>query len=110
MLLLARYVNFFKSLLSNDSFEVRFLAHISVADMKTVLGRTIATIANMTGVEDPLSLSANLVKAKLNYSEMPKDEEWRPGLIKDMMYAVNKESDGLSKDEMLDLIEFVCTM
>ena len=44
-LLLSRYITFVKSLLSHSSFEVRFLANISIKDMRTVVGSSVATIA-----------------------------------------------------------------
>ena len=49
------------------------------------------------------------MKARICYSEVPKDEEWRPRFIKDMMDGISSETNGLSKSEMLELIEFVCT-
>ena len=112
VLLLARYVTFVKSLLSSDAFEVRFLANLSILDMKTVLGRSIAIIRNMTNCEDISSLCASKVKQSIKYMQIPKDEEWRLGIIKDMMTILNNTDladSGLSKDNASDLLEFACT-
>ena len=61
--LLSRYVTFCKSLLSNDAFQVRFLARLSVHDMRTTLGKTMANIAILCNTGDNIyELCANTVK------------------------------------------------
>ena len=63
VLLLARYVTFGKSLLSNDALEVRYLAGLSAGNMRTTLGRTLAKVANLCGhPRDIDAINAKMVK------------------------------------------------
>ena len=65
--LLARYVTFVHSLLDNQSFEVRFLAHLSTKDMRTVVGQNIQKIATLCNVDNDISsLSAKIVKKNIH--------------------------------------------
>ena len=109
--LLSRYVTFSKALLSNDALEIRFLASLSVRDMRTVLGRTIAKIADLCGQSSDVStFNAKVVKKNLKYMALPEIEAWRAGVVKDMMDILNSDSQamGIHVDEARIILEYAC--
>ena len=110
--LLSRYVTFSTSLLESDSFEVRFLARICISDMRTTLGRTMRTIAslcNSSSKESPIC--AAMVKKKIRYEEIKASEEWRIGVLQDMLDIRDNVSSscGLSNDDVSEILEYICT-
>ena len=106
-LLLARYVTFVKSLLENEAFEVRFMASLSISDMRTVTGKSIARILDLCHIDTIADLSANTVKKMIKYAVIPNEETWRIGIIKDML---SHHSDyGLTSAETLEILEFACS-
>ena len=109
---LSRYVTFSTSLLESDSFEVRFLSQICINDMRTTLGKTTRTIATLCNSNDKDSpVSAAMVKKKVKYEEIQESEEWRIGVLKDMLDIRdnNSLSCGLTNDDISEILEYVCT-
>ena len=109
--LLARYVTFGNSLLSNDAFPVRFLTSLSTTDMRTILGRTLTKISNMCGLSGNIdNLSAKIVKERVKYMSIPKNEVWRLGVIDDMRGVIESDSVDrvISHDEAKSILEYVC--
>ena len=92
--------------------EVRFLGRLALTDMSSVLGRSIATIADLCNVKRELSeLSAGLVKKNVLYAKVPDGESWRIGIAKDMMSFLNSNSKNLSymtDSEAKDILDFAC--
>ena len=82
--LLSRYVTFVKSLLSNDAFEVCFLANIALTDKTTVIGKTVSRILDLCNHHDIETLNAKIVKKKIHYMKIPAAERWRVGVIENM--------------------------
>ena len=109
--LLARYVTFGKSLLSNDAFPVRFLASLSVNEMRTVPGRTLKKISDLCEHSSSINdLTAKIVKQKVAYMPIPETEVWRLGVIKDMRQVLDNDSHYgvISHDEANAILEYVC--
>ena len=106
-LLLARYVTFVKSLLKNEAFEVRYMASLSLSDMRTVTGRSIARILDLCHTENIADLSAYTVKKMAKYAVIPVEETWRIGVAKDMLSLHN--DNGLTSIEASEILEFVCS-
>ena len=52
-LIISRYVSFYRSLIENKKFPVRFLARISDHDQPTVLGRILSTISSLCNCDIP---------------------------------------------------------
>ena len=59
--LLARYVTFVKSMLSNDAFEVCFLANLALNDKTTVVGQSVGRMMELCNHHVIETLSARLV-------------------------------------------------
>ena len=109
--LLSRYVTFVQSLL-NCNIEVRFLASLSIHDMRTVMGTSMARLASLCMKADQvLDLSSKDVRQCVRYADIPTNEEWRIGIARDMKIFLDdkNESSLLSADEASDLLHFVCT-
>ena len=109
--LLARYVTFVKSMLSNDAFEVRFLSNLAFNDRTTVVGRSIGKIMELCSHHDMETLSSGLVKEKVRYMRIPDDENWRIGVMENMRSILdgNQNELNLTMDEARDILDFVCT-
>ena len=109
-LLLARYTTFVRSLLSNEAFEVRFMANLCLTDMRTVTGKSVAKISSMCNNANISNLTAKLVKETVRYNVIPIEETWRIGLMNDMRMVLSSDSAdiGLSIDEATQLMEYAC--
>ena len=110
--LLSRFVTFAKSILSNDAFQVRFLASLSADNLSTVLGRSLARISNLCNYDDDVRcLNGNMVKKKVKYMPIVDSETWRVGVIKDMKDVLNDDEQYgvISNDEAKAILEFACT-
>ena len=96
--------------MSNDALEVRYLAGLSAGNMRTTLRRTLAKVANLCGhPRDVDAINAKMVKKKISYMELPGNEAWRLGIIKDMMSVLNSDSQmGISVDEARTILDFAC--
>ena len=107
----SRYVTFGKALLTNDAVEVRFLASLSIADMRSILGQTLAKIADLCGhSRDVTALNSKMVKKEIKYMVLPENEAWRVGIVKDMMHLLNSDSQvmGLSDAEARIILDYAC--
>ena len=109
--LLSRYVTFAHSL-QKSTFETCFLSNICIGDMRTTLGRSLKTIADLCEHHgDVSSLSSTLVKRRVQYARLPSSEDWRIGVIWDMQNVMDKKikNGDLSYDEALTIRDFACT-
>ena len=77
----------------------------------TVLGKSIATIAELCNVTDLSDLSANVVRKKIRYAPIPPAETWRIGIIRDMLDMKDCETSrlGLNDLEISDILTFACS-
>ena len=82
--LLSRYVTFAQQLLGNDVFEIRFLAKLAVTDMRTTFGKTIARIKSLCKIDRDIMIISADVKKTILYADVPPNERWRLGVIRDM--------------------------
>ena len=96
--------------MSNDALEVRYLAGLSAGNMRTTLGQTLAKVANLCRhPRDIDAINAKMVKKKISYMELPENEAWRLGIIKDMMSVLNSDSQlGISVDKACTVLDFAC--
>ena len=54
-------------------------------DLRTVLGKTLFRIQQECGAASLRSLCPNLVKKEIKYIEVPKDEQWKAGFLKELL-------------------------
>ena len=80
--LMARYGNFYKSLLSSRSSEVQLMASIVTKDVRTTTAKNLALIRRECNVRTQ-TVAASEVRLKVPLSEVPANHEWRlPLLVK----------------------------
>ena len=101
VMLASRYTSFVSSLLNSPKYPVRILARLCASDCRTVMGRTLSQISRECGLAtwDPSRVSSTLVKTKMKYSAVPHPEEWRTGLLKELL-SNQLEVPGFTDDEI----------
>ena len=82
-------------------------------DTRSVLGRTLATLLTLCGLqsEELPQLNSNLLKKELCHIEVSDDELWRVGLCKEMLkirHGNQLELPGFENDECEELLKFAC--
>ena len=73
------------------------------------MGRTLSQISRECGLAtwDPSRVSSTLVKTKMKYSAVPHPEEWRTGLLKELL-SNQLEVPGFTDDEIGDMVSYIC--
>ena len=66
-----------KSLTNSKKFNVRFLARLFQADLRTVIGQTLRSVLDQRGLTDVEDLSTSTVKKNCNFFSMPDAEQNR---------------------------------
>ena len=110
-LITSRYVTFHKALVESVKKPVRFLAHLNESDQRTVLGRTLQKIMTLTGAARIDELTLSLVKKKLAYAKVPKEEAWRVPFCHELLEVRTGHSVivGFTEDECEEILNSICT-
>ena len=111
VMLASRYVSFYKSLIHSPKLCVRLMAKLCQDDLRTVLGNTLATLANCCNLSTPDLLTSQCVKRNLTYFTIPDDEEWRRKFVLELLQLRDHDLslEGFSEDEVNTLMNHVCT-
>ena len=108
----SKFVTFHKKLVASEKLPVRFLARICEHDLRTVLGRTLSRLCLDLKIEDnDLSkLTSSKVKSNMKYFEIPKEEQWREAIVKELIAAKNNELmiPGFSDEERESILVDLC--
>ena len=64
---------------------MRFLSKLKEQDLRTVFGNTLSRIQQECGATSLQELCPNLVKKDMKYVEVPEDEQWKAGLLKELL-------------------------
>ena len=107
-ILYSRLNTFHESLKKSRKFTIRFLASLMENDHRTHFGRNLYKIETKTNSMCPTKSS---IKNNLKYFDTPPSEEWRIPLCKDLLSIRNGHMtcEGLSKDDINLMIDYVCT-
>ena len=110
-MLMARLVNFYKSLLNSPKFTFRFLACIAEKDFRTTLGQTLEYLRIECELSNIEELSSGIVKKYLRYKQVPHESNWQVSLAKELLQARdgNLIIEGFNKEEIDELVSFACT-
>ena len=112
VMLAARYVTFYKSLVNSSKFPVRFISRLKEQDRRSVLGRNLLTILEECNLSENSmeNLTANLVKKNLRYFKVPEAEQWRLPILGEllMIREDNVRVDNLETNEVEEMIEHIC--
>ena len=108
--ILARYVNFFKSLRESPSMEVSVLVNIVARDIRTTTGGNLKLISRLTGL-DPWCCTPFQAKKVLNsmVAEGPEQDKWRiPFLAKLLEQRGENHFQMMDTVDLTDLIDSLC--
>ena len=87
------------------------LSRLFQHDLRTVYGQNLKKIADICGtsIED---LTPIMVKNTVKYRELPAEEEWRLGVIFEILEARqnNIGMDGLSRRDLEEILYYTCTV
>ena len=102
VMLSSRYASFWRSLQNSSKLPMRLLARLFEKDGRTVMGRTLNSLCRQCKLGDIEHLTANLVKKRSEYFRAPDNEQWRLGLVPELLH-------GFTSNEIEDMIHFTCT-
>ena len=112
IMILSRYVTFYKSLKESKKFPVRFLARLNENDRETVLGRNLANIALLCNVRNTFELNPKMVKDTVKYRTIPDKERWRVNFAWELLKVREEDVavNGFDEDELETLLTYICKM
>ena len=110
---LARFVSFFRALRFAPSHEVRTVTSLVSRDLRTVTGRNLALVGELSG-ENPWTVSTHLVRESLRRQETVVPQEmdtWRCSYLSKLLEQ-RQEAHYLGmereKEELNNLIHSLC--
>ena len=106
----ARLVKFGESLTSSKKTSIRYMSSLCVDDRRTLLGRTLAKIANECGMLASI-LTPNEVKRSLQYFPVPDDHLWRVPILLELLETRSDHLfiENLTADQITYTIDYLCT-
>ena len=109
-MILSNFVSFYKSLINNEKLPIRILARLQEYDEMSVLGRCLSKLSTLCNV-DRSCLNAKIVKEKICYQPVPDSEAWRIQFAYELLQyrEDNFVIPGFDRDEMKELLDYVCT-
>ena len=112
-LVASRLCTFAKNLAECEKFPVRFLAKLQFDDLRTVLGRNLAGIAGVCGLNrcEISSLSPSCVKESMVYRPVIEEDAWKVSIAKELVAIINGESPtvaGFTPTEAKEMLDYVC--
>ena len=113
-MLIVRYVKFLQSLRRSPKMCVQFLLQKVLKNVNTVTGKNVQYILGKTGHEcDLFSVTPNILKKNLKFCEIRNENRWRVNIIKEIVDIkqgiLALDGEGLSSEELNDLIDFIST-
>ena len=107
VMLASRLVKFLESLKGSSKLGIRLLAGISEVDRRTVLGRSICSIA--AEVDTPADrLTPSIVKTKLKYFQVPDEQKWRIPILRELIDG-KISVPGFTEEELNTMKNYLCT-
>ena len=103
-----RFVNFISSIRNSQKGILKAFLKLVEYDTQSVTGRNLREILLKTQVDDVRLLKSSDVKTK--YRDIPKQEEYRVDVIKEIVDIKNGQLDiqGFDTNELDQILEYVC--
>ena len=110
-LLAARYVSFHDTLRNTRKTPVSFLTRLYERDHRTVMGKTLATLAKECEMSDICGLKPSVLKKCMIYMTLHEDQKWRVGVGLELLqnYHGSLDIPGFSREEVKSMLDFICT-
>ena len=84
-----RFMKFFLSLYNSDKTVIKNLVNTQFRDARSTFGANVLNLCIYNNDFNPFNFSKNMIK----YHEIPVDEIWRVGLIKEILHILDYEMD-----------------
>ena len=96
-------------MLKNKSPEVVFLAKIVTSDVRSTTCRNLLLVQQESGL-DPLIVSPNCVRGAMKIADVPVNQSWRLGLLKNLIERrKDMELEMLCTKEISGIIDSLCS-
>ena len=105
ILLLRRFVKFYRQLQNSIKPEVSYLMNIQKSDFRSIFGRNCQHLCRELNVENMDEIILNNISMPI---QIPESEKYRIPLLKDLVDIRQNTPDNLSIDEINCMIKFVC--
>ena len=107
---MARYVNFYRSLMKSSSSEVSFLAEVVNEDIRSTTAMNLNLIQEETGL-NPYMANSYQVRNKAKKTEIPEGQEWRISTIDYLLKERrSREANLESTDQLTKIIDALCSV
>ena len=108
--IMARYVNFYKSLNKSASSEVSFLSKVVCEDVRSTTAINLSFIGEEIGL-NPYSAKSFQVRNKAKKTEIPEGQEWRITTIDFLLKERrSREANLLKTDQLTYVIDALCSV
>ena len=107
-ILARRFLNFVNAIRNSSKQALRSLLKVVEYDTQSVTGRNLRSILLETEVQDVRNLKG--VDYNIKYRNVPRNEEYRVGFIKELIDVKNKQLDvhGFNDDELDEILQHLC--
>ena len=109
--LIKNYLGFIKKVRESNKYVLRQLYNMASRDVRTVTGRNLRNILLLTHESHVDELQPRMVQT-LEYHKIDKEEEWRVGLVKeviDIMHGEVTTPEGWTPEELSLILNTACT-
>ena len=107
--LMARYGNFYNSLCSSKSSEVRFMSSFVVKDIRSTTAKNLATIRRESGFKS-LTVPSTAVRQHVPLTEVPVNQDWRLGLLVKLLSQRREAENSLIDTTLISsIIDSLCS-
>ena len=110
--LVSRYASFYQAISNSKKFAVHFLGRMCASDLRTVLGRTLQSIAMSCNMKpgDIIYVTPDLVKKGYRYKEPTEEKVWQANLAYELLQIRegNLNVPGFSTQDIKDLLKYAC--
>ena len=112
VMLISRLIGFYRAQLKSPKFCIRYLMKMAESDLRTSIGSTLHYVAVKCDItnDDYEKLTPALVKRKLQYAELPVNQQWRTTFAHEIKMIQNDELelDGFLPDELEEILTHIC--
>ena len=108
--LMARYVNFYKSLKNSASMAVAFLAKVVCEDIRSTTAMNLNLIGDETGL-NPLSANSTQIRNSAKKCPIPEGQTWRISTLEFLLNERKSREDNLERvDQLTAIIDALCSV
>ena len=103
-MIIRRFINFSLKISSSSNPHVALLHHYQCRDWRSTYGRNYMNICREAGVTEVSQVDLH----NINVNPVPPGEEWRVGLLRDLLSERDVGPGFLTKEDIASIIKTVC--